>query len=154
MRLVKGRWITEADPPDATVINETMAQRAFGAADPIGQSIDRLGREIRVVGVGANLKYSKLDADPGPEIFRAYPQNLGPGRVTITVAVRVDGDPLGIAPAARKMISNIDPTQPIYKHNIHRDFAEGIVPLDCSPPLQSIPAGDVRCWWRWSASTA
>ena len=72
MRLVKGRWITEADPPDATVINETMAQRAFGGADPIGQSIDRLGRQIRVVGVAANLKYSKLDLDPGPEIFRAY----------------------------------------------------------------------------------
>lgn len=99
MRLAKGRWITEADPPDATVINETMAQRAFGAADAIGQSIDRLGREIRVVGVAANLKYSKLDVDPGPEIFRAYAQNLGPGRGTMTVALRVAGDPLGIAPA-------------------------------------------------------
>ncbi len=129
MRLVKGRWITEADPPDATVINETMAGRAFGAADAIGQSIDRLGRQIRVVGVAANLRYSKLDADPGPEIFRAYPQNLGPGRVTVTLALRVAGDPLGIAPSTRRLISNIDPTQPIYSiETLQRVLSRSIAP--------------------------
>jgi putative ABC transport system permease protein len=129
MRLVKGRWITDADAPDATVINETMAQRAFGDADPIGQSIERLGRQIRVVGVAANLKYSKLDADPGPEIFRAYPQNLGPGRVTMTLALRVAGDPLGVAPAARRLISNIDPTQPIYNiETLQKALSRSIAP--------------------------
>jgi predicted permease len=129
MRLVKGRWITDADPPDATVINETMAQRAFGAGDPIGQSIDRLGRQIRVVGVAANLKYSKLDADPGPEIFRAYPRNLGPGRVTMTLALRVAGDPLGVAPAARRLISNIDPAQPIYSiETLQKALSRSIAP--------------------------
>jgi putative ABC transport system permease protein len=112
MRLVQGRWLTDGDPPDATIINETMARRAFGDANPIGQSIERLGRQIRVVGVAANLKYSKLDADPGPEIFRPYLQNLGPGQLTL--ALRVMGDPLGIAPAARTLISDIDPTRPIY----------------------------------------
>jgi len=129
MRLVKGRWITEADPPDATVINETMAQRVFGATDPIGQSIERLGRQIRVVGVAANLKYSKLDADPGPEIFRRYQQNLGPGRVTTTVALRVIGDPLGIAPATRRLISNIDPAQPIYSiETLEKALSRSVAP--------------------------
>jgi putative ABC transport system permease protein len=129
MRLVKGRWITEADPPDATVINETMAKRAFGVANPIGQSIERLGRQIRVVGVAADLKYSKLDADPENEIFRAYPQNLGPGRVTMTLVIRVVGDPLGIAPAARKLISDIDPTQPIYSiETLQKALSRSITP--------------------------
>lgn len=129
MRLVKGRWITEADAPDASVINETMAQHAFGAADPIGQSIERLGRKIRVVGVAANLKYSKLDADPGPEIFRSYQQNLGPGRVTMTLTLRVAGDPLRIAPAARSIISNIDPTQPIYSiETLQKALSRSIAP--------------------------
>ena len=129
MRLVRGRWITEADLPDATVINETMAQRAFGAVDPIGKSIDRMGRQIRVVGVAANLKYSKLDADPGPEIFRGYPQNLGPERVTLTVALRIVGDPLGVAPAARRLISNIDPTEPIYNiETLQRALSRSIAP--------------------------
>jgi putative ABC transport system permease protein len=114
MRLRKGRWLTMADPPDATVINETMALRVFGAADPIGRSIERLGRPIRVVGVAANLKYSKLDSEPGPEIFRLYPRNLGPGRVTVTLALRAADDPLGVAPPARRQIGEIDPTQPVY----------------------------------------
>src|ERR1039458_8879146 len=65
MQLVKGRWLTQSDPADATIINETMARRVFGDADPIGQRIDQLGRQVRVVCVVANLKYSKLDADPG-----------------------------------------------------------------------------------------
>ena len=129
MRLVKGRWLMAADPPDATIINETMARRVFGDADPIGQRIDRLGRQVRVVGVAANLKYSKLDADPGPEIYRAYPQNLGPGRVMMTVVVRIPGDPLGIAPAARKLISGIDPTQPVYNvETLQQALSHSIAP--------------------------
>jgi putative ABC transport system permease protein len=113
MRLVKGRWITGADPPDDVLINETMARRVFGSDDPIGHRI-RIGRAATVVGVVANLKYSKLDAEPGPEIYRSFPQNLGPGRVTVTVAIRMPGDPLGIASAARKLVSGIDPAQPVH----------------------------------------
>jgi hypothetical protein len=30
MRLVKGRWLIETDPSDATIINETMARHIFG----------------------------------------------------------------------------------------------------------------------------
>jgi putative ABC transport system permease protein len=129
MRLVKGRWIRASDPPDATIINESMARRVFGDKDPIGQRIDRLGRPVRVIGVVANLKYSKLDADPGPEIYRAYPQNLGSGGVRMTVAVRVPGDPLGIAPAARKLISGIDPMQPVYNmESLRQALSDSIAP--------------------------
>ncbi len=129
MRLVKGRWLTDADPLDATVINETMAHAAFGADDPIGQSITRLGRQIRVVGVAADLKYSKLDADPGPEIFRGYAENLGPGRMTMTLALRVAGDPLRMAPVARKLISDIDPAQPIYNiETLQKALSRSIAP--------------------------
>jgi putative ABC transport system permease protein len=129
MRLVEGRWLVDSDPPDATVINQTMAKRAFGDANPIGQSIERLGRQIRVVGVAANLKYSKLDAEPAPEIFRSYPQNLGPGRVTATLALRVIGDPLGIAPTARRLVAEIDPAQPIYSiETLEKALSRSVAP--------------------------
>jgi putative ABC transport system permease protein len=114
MRLVKGRWFTGVDPPDVMIINETMARRAFGDRNPIGQRVGLPRNPMRVVGVVANLKYAKLDADPGPEIFRPYAKNLGGGNVTMTVAVRTSGDPLGIAPALRKSITGIDPAQPVY----------------------------------------
>ncbi len=114
MRLLKGRWLTETDPPDATIINQTMARHVFGHRNPIGKSIKQLGRPVRVVGVVANLKYAKLDADPGPEMFRLYSQNLGGGNATITVAVRMAEDPLGIAPTLQKRITGIDPAEPVY----------------------------------------
>jgi putative ABC transport system permease protein len=114
MRLVKGRWFTAIDPPDVMIINETMARRAFGNKNPIGQRIGYPRISMRIIGVVANLKYAKLDADPGPEIFRPYAKNLGGGNVTMTIAVRTSGDPLGIAPALRKSIAGIDPAQPVY----------------------------------------
>ncbi|HEX4750271.1 MAG TPA: ABC transporter permease, partial [Bryobacteraceae bacterium] len=114
MRLLKGRWFIATDPPDATVINETMARRMFGDRDPLGQRIDGLGRQVLVIGVVANLKYAKLDADPGPEIFRAYAPNLYGGNVNMTLAIRMPSDPLGVAPTLRHSIGSIDPTQPIY----------------------------------------
>jgi putative ABC transport system permease protein len=129
MRLVKGRWIADTDPPDATIINETMARRVFGGRDPIGQRIDKLGRPVAVVGVVANLKYSKLDAEPGPEIYKLYSQTTGWGRAGFTVAVRMPGDPLGIAPAARKLISGIDPAQPVYNiQTLQQTLADSIAP--------------------------
>ena len=114
MQLMKGNWLTPTDPPDATIINETMARRAFGSKDPIGKRIDRLGRPVRVVGVVANLKYVKRDAEPGPEIFRAYRQNLSGGNITMLVAARLLADPLEMAQTARRKIAAIDPTQPVY----------------------------------------
>jgi putative ABC transport system permease protein len=80
MHLLNGRWFRDTDPPDATLINETMARRGFGNTDPVGQGIDRLGRSVRVIGVVANLKYAKLDAEPGPEIYRPYSPNLVGGK--------------------------------------------------------------------------
>ena len=129
LQLVRGRWLAENDSPDATIINETMARRVFGISDPIGQRIERLGRPIQVVGVVANLKYSKLDADPGPEIYRAWSGNLSPGRLTVSVAVRIPGDPLAIAPTARKLVSGIDPTQPVYDvESLQQALSQSIAP--------------------------
>jgi putative ABC transport system permease protein len=115
MRLKEGRLFSPADAADATVINESMARRVFGARDPLGQKIEGLGRPVRVVGVVANLKYTKLDADPGPEIFRNYSANLDGGPVIMTLAIRMISDPLGMAPTLRRSIGTIDPTQPVYK---------------------------------------
>lgn len=113
MRLIAGRWLESGDPADAAVINETMARRVFGDRDPLGQDIGKLGRPVRVVGVVANLKYSKLDAEPGPEVFRGYRHNLS-GLPTLSVVARVQGDPLLIAAEARRRIAAIEPQESIH----------------------------------------
>jgi predicted permease len=113
MQLLRGRWITDSDPADTVVINETLARRVFGDSDPVGQRMQKLNK-LRAVGVAANLKYSKRDAMPGPEVFRPYSKNLWGGNASLTIVVRMPGDPLGISLTARKMISGIDPEQPVY----------------------------------------
>jgi putative ABC transport system permease protein len=114
MHLLEGRWLGDTDAPDATIINETMARHAFGNRDPLGQRIAGLGRPVRVIGVVANLKYAKLDADPGPEMFRLFSQNLEGGNATMTVAVRMAADPLGLASTLRSSVARLDPAQPVY----------------------------------------
>lgn len=67
MRVLKGRWITDADSSAAAVINETLARRDFPSQDPVGKRI-RIGDPqapfTTIVGVVGDLKYSKLDASP------------------------------------------------------------------------------------------
>jgi putative ABC transport system permease protein len=106
-----------------------MARQVFRDEDPIGRRIDRLGRPIHVIGVAANLKYARLDGEPGPEIYRPYRQNLGPGRASVLVAVRMPGDPLGIVPAASKLVSGIDATQPVYNvESLQEALSDSIAP--------------------------
>jgi putative ABC transport system permease protein len=113
MKLVAGRWIEAGDPADAAVINETLAKKVFGSQDPIGQFIQNFGRPVRVVGVAANLKYSKMDADPGPELYRGYAENLA-GFPSLSIVARVKGDPLAIAEAARARVTAVAPQQAIH----------------------------------------
>jgi putative ABC transport system permease protein len=87
-----------------------MARQAFGAVDPIGRRISTPD-PATVVGIVADLKYSQLDADPPAEIYLPYQQ--GPFFSGSSVAVRTAGDASAMAPAMRKLISNIDPTQPV-----------------------------------------
>ena len=128
MRLVRGRWIEARDAADAAVINESLARRAFGTGDPIGQPMKQLGRPVRVVGVAADLKYSRMDQDVVPELFRGYAQNIG-GRPTLFIAVRVEGDPALVASSARKRLAEIAPMQAIHGvETLEASLSDSIAP--------------------------
>jgi putative ABC transport system permease protein len=111
MRLVKGRWLSDTDPPSAVLLNEAMARLAFGNTDPIGRQLS-IPQPATVVGVVSDLKYTKLDAEPPPEIYIPYQQV--PFFRGADVAARTEGDPVALAPVIRKLISGIDPAQPVY----------------------------------------
>ena len=113
-RVVKGRWLTDHEPAPAFVVNETLARQAFPGVDPIGKRIDlpfvnaspRFGQ---VVGVVADLRYSKLGAAPEPELFLDY-AHARMARMILTI--RTDADPMSVAPAVRSLLSGIDRSQP------------------------------------------
>jgi putative ABC transport system permease protein len=127
MRLLRGRWLNDADSGGGSVLlNESMARQAFGAVDPIGRRISTPD-PATVVGIVADLKYAQLDADPPAEIYVPYRQSPFFGGASL--AVRTAGDALAMAPAMRKLISGIDPTQPVYNvKTLEQALADSVAP--------------------------
>ena len=126
--LVKGRWLTADDPANMILLNESFSREAFGAADPVGRAL-QLDQPFTIAGVVSDVKYSKLDAAPPPEAYlpiRKLPQLPG---LPIDVAVRAVGDPLAVASSIRKMISDVDPSQPVYGvTTLDRALSDSIAP--------------------------
>ena len=96
------------------VVNHTLAQRIFGAENPIGQKIlvwrdEQTPREI--VGVVSDLKSEDLKASAGAEMFVPLAQSpIG----DMTFVVRTDGAPGLSAGAVKAALQSLDPTQAAY----------------------------------------
>jgi putative ABC transport system permease protein len=111
MRIVKGRSFTERDATDGTpvmMINETMARRVFGSADPLGTRMrswrdENLLREI--VGVVSDVRYNGLADDERSLVYVPHRQNSW-GQMT--VVVRAAGDPATLAEPLRREVARLD----------------------------------------------
>ncbi|MEO7143429.1 MAG: ABC transporter permease [Bryobacteraceae bacterium] len=134
MRLVKGRWLTDHEPGHAVMINESYARRIFGNSDSIGRRIMVVGlapapkmTAATVVGVTGDLKYTRLDAGPEPEVYIPYLQSTKlPGA---TLMVRTAGDAARMASAIRTLVAEVDRTQPPGElKTLEQSLAESIVP--------------------------
>ena len=116
LRVVEGRWLTDHEATPVFVINETLARQAFPGGHPIGKRIrlpfvNAFSSFAPVVGVVADLRYTKLGAATEPELFMDY-AHARIGRTTLTIRTRTD--PMSVAPALRTLLSNIDRTQPLF----------------------------------------
>src|SRR5215471_12336075 len=131
MRLFQGRWMTNNEPSEVMMVNETFARSVLGGADPLGKRIHlefpQRPPSWAIVGVVSDVKYSKLDAQPGPEVYFPYSQSFFNG--TSDIVVRTSGDPLALAPAVRKLISDIDHSQPPFDmQTLEGTLARSIAP--------------------------
>ena len=119
MALFRGRGFTSSDrigAPPVAVISQTMAERLFGKADPIGQRIKRGPVDspapwMTVVGVLTDARLTSIDAPPASELYVSMLQSPP---VTMAVAVRARQDPSALGPAIVKAVRAIDPDQPVY----------------------------------------
>src|SRR5262249_52902293 len=116
MRLLQGRWMTDNEPSEVMMVNETFVRRILGGTSPLGGSIHlqlpQRPPTPEIVGVVSDVKYSKLDPEPDPEVYFPYRHSFYNGASDIVV--RVSGDPSAIAPAVRKLIADIDRSQPAF----------------------------------------
>ena len=128
MSLVSGRWFEEVETPGAVLINESLARRDLPSDEPIGARIQPDGPKATAPSSASttDLKYTDIDVDMKPELFFHHAETRLFG---VTMVMRVDGDPIGAAPAIRKALSSIDPTQSFYAiKTMEQALAESIAP--------------------------
>lgn len=124
IRLVRGRFFTEADNENAplvAIVSEALATRYFPNEDPIGKRIV-VSRPVRfqnseemvkleITGVVGNVKLSDLGADPKPMIYVPHSQN--PFSRGVWFAARTAGNPAALSSAVRGEFTAIDKEEPV-----------------------------------------
>ncbi len=117
-----GRTFTEADDdqaPRVGIIDERLARRVFGDANPIGRRFHppmpaRVMAEngwYTIIGVAGHIRHERLDDDGRPQVYWSYKQFAQDRQALV---VRIQGDPDAAAPSIVAAIRSVDPEQPVY----------------------------------------
>jgi macrolide transport system ATP-binding/permease protein len=117
--IVAGRDIEPSDQPTSlkvAVINEVFAHKNFGDQNPLGRHLileyKNNRREMEIVGVTRNARYSGLkDATP-PVVYFPYNQGFPPPRQMV-YELRTDGNPLRYVSTVREIVHQSDPRVPV-----------------------------------------
>ncbi|HEY7895874.1 MAG TPA: ABC transporter permease [Gemmatimonadaceae bacterium] len=111
--LLRGRTFGIADVASAApvvVINQSLAHRLFGDADPIGRRITHCSADApvwrQVVGVVADMRASGLEEPPPNEVF--YPVAQLPFSA-MSLVIRSPLPPASLAPLVRRAVAGVDP---------------------------------------------
>jgi hypothetical protein len=113
--IVEGRAIVESDRADSVavaVVNQSFARLFFPGEDAIGRRVTIEGGSREIVGVSADFVQLRMQefGAAAPEIYLPFEQY--PVR-TASFAVRLEGDPMALADAARAAVWAVDPDQPV-----------------------------------------
>ena len=112
--LVAGREFTDLDTPerpDVAIVNETLARRYFAGRDPIGGRIRLGARQLQVVGIARDGKYSQITENPRPFIYLPAQQWYRGDAVLI---VKTAGDPGAIVPHLHQVFGALDANVPLF----------------------------------------
>ena len=112
--LISGRDFT-ADDADKTqhvaVVNQAFAARYWPGQNPVGKRIDTFYELWTVVGVSHNAQTSDLSENPQPFLYLPLSQEYS---TTVTMHVRVAGEPLVYASALEKAVHELNADLPVY----------------------------------------
>jgi putative ABC transport system permease protein len=115
--MVAGRGFTPSDSLESVpvaVVSQRFAAQYFPNEDPIGHRIRMGGHEstepwVRIVGVAQETSYSLWDATH--EVVYTSAMQTAPAGIGYSVITT--GDPMALAPQARRVIAAIDPALPL-----------------------------------------
>lgn len=130
--LIRGRDIDLQDlvtGPPATVINETMAKRYFGARDPVGVTVTLDSLPYTIVGVVRDFQSRDVRGKAIREMYIVYndPHTGDSGQAKLAVHVR--GDPSRFVGPIRRAVESVDRTLPIFVDPVN-DLVRGTVSQD------------------------
>lgn len=119
VKLIAGRMFTNADDaqhPNVTIINETLAKKYFAGEDPIGKQIGdgglTTGSMRTIVGVIGDFREGALDDAVWPaEYFPLYRNS----DTDIVVVARIRGNAGAFLPEMVKTLHAISPTLGVYR---------------------------------------
>jgi putative ABC transport system permease protein len=123
LRILRGRWVEAGDlatAPPIVVVNETLARRYFDNSDPIGQYLDLFGERRRIAGIVADVRDRPSDAAAEPAFW--FPLSQVPFSA-VTAVLRTDGNPVGLASAARAATESLDSELPLAEVKTMDDVA-------------------------------
>lgn len=122
--ILRGRGIGTQDTPTSprvVVINENLARRYFGAADPLGHELmldlkTNISRNEKpfpaeIIGIAHNVHeigVNEVDFDSVYLPFAQHPE------AEAYLAVRTNAQPQEMTRILRKEVASLDPTQPVY----------------------------------------
>jgi putative ABC transport system permease protein len=116
--LLKGRAFTDQDKagsPPVMIVNETLAQRFWPNADPLGKRMRVAGPLnenpwAQVVGVVKDVKH-ELNIPTTPDYYLPHAQDVWSSMVLV---VRTRVEPLALAADVRQQVWSLDKDQPVF----------------------------------------
>jgi putative ABC transport system permease protein len=125
--LLRGRDFNSQDSaaaPSVIIINQTLARRFFANEDPLGKrlTLDFVPEEKprQIVAVVGDTTQNRFQDKQAAFVYVPYTQQtprwLGPywsDRAGMYFLLRTSGDPMGIVPAMRRAVAEIDPNKPV-----------------------------------------
>ncbi|HEX5216054.1 MAG TPA: FtsX-like permease family protein, partial [Vicinamibacterales bacterium] len=109
LRVVSGRAFSTVDAlaaPRVAMVNETLARQHFDNA-PLGREVIFQKITWRIVGVLSDKRHTGVLDPPRPELYVPWEQF---GRYSGWVVMRTNLPPLSVLPAAKQVLTAIDPT--------------------------------------------
>jgi putative ABC transport system permease protein len=127
--LVAGRAFTEHDTLRSSrvaVISMATARRFWPEGNALGQRVGFGGKQAEVVGIVGDVRQRDPARAAEPLLYIPLQQDVEQWTL-ITFALRTDGDPTAVAPAAREAVFAVDPDQPVARVRTIGEIADTLL---------------------------
>ena len=127
--LLHGRDVSESDTANGlftAVVSESFVQHYWPGRDPIGRRFNFGNFDRVVVGVVSDVKVRGLERTSEPQVYLPYKQlsRVSSWYAPKDLAIRAAGNVAALAPALRRIVHEVDPTQPVSDVRLLSDGVE------------------------------